>query len=229
MRENSFSQERIAGVYDAIFKRRDVRHFKQGALPDGLLQRMFEVAHAAPSVGFMQPWRFIHIVDNQVKNSLHQLVERERIKTAEALDDRQSEFLELKVQGILDCAEVLVVTLMDDREHHVFGRRTLPEMDLASAACAIQNMWLAARAEGIGMGWVSLFEPVDVRQLLNMPETTQPIAILCLGEVEQFEPRPLLEQAGWAERGKLEHYVMTDQWQSDKASLAQQQWQNNKQ
>lgn len=228
MRKDSFSNERMAGVYDAIFKRRDVRNFKQGELPEGLLQRLIEVAHAAPSVGFMQPWRFIHVVDDQVKRSLHQLVENERIKTAEELGKRQSEFLELKVQGILDCAEVLVVTLMDQRERHVFGRRTLPEMDLASASCAIQNMWLAARAEGVGMGWVSFFEPNDLRQLLHMPEGTQPIAILCIGEVEAFSERPLLEQMGWAERGQIQHYLMTDKWDSDKASQSQEQWQNNK-
>src|SRR5690606_21781374 len=118
-------------------------------------------AHQAPSVGLMQPWRFIRITRSELRTAIAELVEQERLLTAEALAERGSEFMQLKIEGIQDCAELLVVALMEGREAHVFGRRTLPEMDLASAACAIQNLWLAARGEGLGMGWVSLFDPQD--------------------------------------------------------------------
>lgn len=120
--------------------------------------------------------------------------------------------MRLKVQGLLDAAEVLVVALADGRERHVFGRRTMPYMDLASAACAIQNLWLAARAEGLGMGWVSLFEPSDVRQLLGMPEGAEPIALLCLGPVHGYYSSPMLEQQQWARRQALAELVHDDCW-----------------
>jgi 5,6-dimethylbenzimidazole synthase len=121
--------------------------------------------------------------------------------------------MRLKVEGIKDCAELIVVALMDQREKHIFGRRTLPQMDLASASCAIQNLWLAARAEGLGMGWVSLFDPEQLMHLLNMPSGSLPIAILCLGPVDEFYPRPMLETEQWATRKDLEQLIMHDGWQ----------------
>src|SRR5690606_24339590 len=111
--------------------------------------------------------------------------------------ERSDEFMQLKVEGILECAELLVAALPEGRDAHVFGRRTLPEMDLASLSCAIQNMWLAARAEGLGMGWVSLFDPLALAQLLNMPAGARPVAVLCLGPVDAFYARPMLEELGW--------------------------------
>ena len=181
-----------AAVYRAIAERRDMRHFCGGEVSPEQLARLLGAAHQAPSVGLMQPWRFLRISDPALRQRLHELVEEERCATAEALGERSDEFMKLKVQGILDCAEVLVAALMDGRETHIFGRRTLPEMDLASLSCAIQNLWLAARCEGLGMGWVSLFDPEAVRTLLEMPEGSQPAAILCLGPVEAFYPRPML-------------------------------------
>jgi 5,6-dimethylbenzimidazole synthase len=139
-------------------------------------------------------------------------VEQERQRTAEALDERGREFLQLKVEGLRECGEVLVAALADGREAHVFGRRTLPEMDLASVACAIQNMWLAARAEGLGMGWVSIFDPEQVRLSLRMPLGSQPVAVLCLGHVAEFYPRPMLETAGWASRAALGDLVFENSW-----------------
>ncbi|KAI3483880.1 hypothetical protein L1887_53115 [Cichorium endivia] len=146
-----------------------MRHFTGGTVAPHLLHRLLQAAHQAPSVGLMQPWRFIRISDRQLRGQIQQLVEEERIRTAEALGERSDEFMKLKVEGIHDCAEVLVAALMDDRERHIFGRRTLPEMDMASLACAIQNLWLAARVEGLGMGWVSLFEPRALADLLGLP------------------------------------------------------------
>ena len=212
---NRFSNEEIAAVYKAIAERRDIRHFLPDPIAPALLTRLFSAAHSAPSVGFMQPWRFIRISDPNLRTSIHRLVEEERINTAQALDEREDEFMRLKVEGVRECGELLVVALMDRREKHLFGRRTLPEMDLASVACAIQNMWLAARAEGIGMGWVSLFDPAQLRLLLGMPAGAKPIAILCLGHVEAFYPKPMLELEGWAARRKLQDLVYENTWRDN--------------
>ena len=215
-----FSEDDKQAVYNAIYQRRDMRHFLSTPVDPDTLQKLLAAAHAAPSVGMMQPWRFIRISDTSVRQSLHQLVEQERIKTAQALQQREDKFMQLKVEGIRDCGEVLVVGLMDKRDNFVFGRRTLPEMDLASVSCAIQNIWLAARAEGLGMGWVSMFDPDAVRALLEMPDDTKPIAILCLGHVEKFYDEPMLAQEGWITSGQLADVVMENHWQADKAQNA---------
>ena len=209
---NQFSNEEIAAVYKAIAERRDIRHFLPDPIAPELLERLLKAAHFAPSVGFMQPWRFIRISDSNLRANIYHVVEAERIKTAQALDEREDEFMRLKVEGVRECGELLVVALMDRREKYIFGRRTLPEMDLASVACAIQNMWLAARAEGIGMGWVSLFDPAQLRLLLGMPADAKPIAILCLGHVQAFYPKPMLELEGWAVRQKLQDLVYENTW-----------------
>ena len=209
---NRFSNDDIAAVYRVIAERRDVRHFLSDPIDPDLMVRVLQAAHLAPSVGFMQPWRFIRIVDPARRQAVYELVEQERIATAHALAQREDEFMRLKVEGIRECGEVLVVALMDRCEEHVFGRRTLPEMDLASVSCAIQNMWLAARAEGIGMGWVSMFEPEQLKQLLQMPAGAKPIAILCLGHVAAFYAKPMLEQQGWAARQSLSDLLFVDRW-----------------
>ena len=209
---NEFSIDDIEAVYKVIAERRDMRHFLPDPIAPELLDRLLYAAHFAPSVGFMQPWRFIRVSDRGLRTSIHRLVEEERINTAHALHEREDEFMRLKVEGVLECGELLVAALMDKREEHVFGRRTLPEMDLASVACAIQNMWLAARAEGIGMGWVSLFDPVKLGLLLGMPKGAKPVAILCLGHVEAFYPKPMLELEGWGIRQKLQDMVFENVW-----------------
>ncbi len=210
--DHAFSLPERQAVYRAIHERRDMRHFSGGTVPDALLQRLLSAAHHAPSVGFMQPWRFIRIRSQTVRESVHALVEQERRLTAQALGEREDEFMTLKVQGVLDAAEVLVVALPPGREAHVFGRRTLPEMDLASAACAIQNLWLAARAEGLGMGWVSIFCPLKLGRLLDMPEGSKPIAVLCLGAVHAFYDQPMLQAENWARRAALADLVFEDCW-----------------
>lgn len=206
---SDFNELEINAIYRVMSERRDIRHFLPDPLDDSLLERLLGAAHLAPSVGLMQPWRFLRIRNQQLRRSIHTLVEGERRATARALGEREAEFMRLKVEGILECGELLVVALMAGREAHVFGRRTLPEMDLASTACAIQNLWLAARAEGIGMGWVSMFEPDALRELLSLPEGSRPIAVLCLGRVPAFYPRPMLEEQGWARRCDLRS-VVTD-------------------
>ena len=212
MSDHAFSAEERAAVYRAIAERRDMRHFAGGEMAPTLLARLLQAAHQAPSVGLMQPWRFIRITRAELREDIHGLVEAERVRTAEALGERSDEFMRLKVEGIRDCAELLVAALMDDRETHVFGRRTLPQMDLASLSCAIQNLWLAARAEGLGLGWVSLFDPIVLAQLLGMPEGSQPVAVLCLGPVSEFYERPMLVQEGWARERELSELVFADQW-----------------
>lgn len=207
-----FSDAEISAVYKAIALRRDIRHFQHGHVPEEQLARLLAAAHQAPSVGFMQPWRFIRITDANLRRAIHAQIEKERIRTARALGERENDFMRLKVEGVLDCAEVLVAALMDGRERHVFGRRTLPEMDLASVACAIQNLWLAARAEGLGMGWVSLFDPDTLAELLGMPSGARPVAVLCLGPVERFYEKPMLEQEGWAQRQPLSELVSENGW-----------------
>ncbi|MFU8789930.1 MAG: 5,6-dimethylbenzimidazole synthase [Methylobacter sp.] len=212
MPEPPYSDAERAAIYRAIYQRRDMRHFLPDPIDPALLRRLLDAAHHAPSVGFMQPWRFIRISCLELRRSIHALVEQERIRTAEALNEREDEFMKLKVEGILDCAEVLVAALCEQRGQHIFGRRTLPEMDLASLSCAIQNMWLAARAEGIGLGWVSMFEPAALKTSLNMPEDSQPFAVLCLGHVEQFYDQPMLEQEQWAARKDLHDLLFENTW-----------------
>ncbi|HEY5761180.1 MAG TPA: 5,6-dimethylbenzimidazole synthase [Steroidobacter sp.] len=207
-----FSDAERTAVYRAIAERRDMRHFKSDPIDSATLERLLNAAHCAPSVGLMQPWRFLRITDRSLREQIHRLVEEERHRTAEALGTRQDEFMRLKVQGVLECGELLVAALCEGREQHIFGRRTLPEMDLASVSCAIQNLWLAARAEGLGMGWVSLFDPLALAQLLHMPEGSLPIAVLCLGHVDAFYPSPMLELTGWAKVRPLSELMFVDRW-----------------
>lgn len=207
-----FDESERAAVYRAIHERRDMRHFVPGAVDKRVLERLLDAAHHAPSVGFMQPWRVVRITDDALRAALRDVVERERQATADAMNERRDAFMKLKVEGMRECGELLVMALMDGREAHVFGRRTMPEMDLASVACAIQNMWLAARAEGLGMGWVSMFDVDAVGELLRMPEGAKPVAILCLGHVEEFYQQPMLQAEGWAQRVPLGECLYENLW-----------------
>lgn len=209
---SDFSTAERDAFYRILRARRDMRHFLPDPVDPDVLTRLLAAAHLAPSVGLMQPWRFLRITDSALRQKIHALVEQERGQTAAALGERGDEFMRLKVEGILECGELLVAALMDRREEHVFGRRTLPEMDLASVACAIQNLWLAARAEGLGMGWVSLFDPDALAQLLGIPAGGKPVAILCLGHVHAFYPRPMLEQEGWKEGRPLHEVLFENAW-----------------
>ncbi len=212
MNSHRYPDADIAAIDRAIRERRDMRHFLPDPLPDGMIERLVEAAHLAPSVGFMQPWRFLRVTDRALRGRIHELVEAERLATAAALPSRNEEFLRVKIEGILECAELLVVVLMPGREWHIVGRRTLPEMDLASVGCAIQNMWLAARAEGVGLGWVSFFEPQALAQELRLPAGAQAVAILCIGHVAAFYPRPMFEDAGWGRRLALSDILFENHW-----------------
>lgn len=212
MNKHAFSNDERHAIYRVIKERRDMRHFNADPVDTAILKRLLMAAHQAPSVGLMQPWRMIRITDIAVRQAIKAQVNDEKNSTARALGERQQEFMQLKVDGIDICAELLVMTLMDQREQHVFGRRTMPEMDLASVACAIQNMWLAARAEGLGMGWVSLFNPNDLAKLLKMPEGAKPVAILCLGHVDEFYSAPMLEQENWRQGCEIDEVMYENTW-----------------
>ena len=221
---HAYTKQEQAAIYKVIAERRDMRHFLPTPIDSETLTKILQAAHHAPSVGLMQPWRFIRISDLNLRKQIHQLVDEERANTAQAIGEletttpgfntKSAEFLRLKVEGILDCGELLIATLCDKREQHIFGRRTLPEMDIASVSCAIQNMWLAARAEGLGMGWVSIFDPIKLALLLNIPHDAKPIAVLCLGHVNNFYKEPMLVEQGWATEKTLDEMLMQNTWQA---------------
>lgn len=199
--------------YRVVAARRDMRHFRRDSQVDEhVLQRVLQAAHRAPSVGLMQPWRFIRVLDAELRRSIAELVESERRATALALDERSEEFLRLKVEGVRDCAELLVVALAPD-DGTIFGRRTLPrEMALCSVGCAVENLWLAARAENLGLGWVSMFDPGGLATLLDLPEGALPVGVLCIGPADRFYPVPMLEAEKWRQGQPLNEMIYTDKW-----------------
>lgn len=212
----NFSTADRETLHRIMLARRDMRHFlPYSKIEDEVLIRIMEAAHSAPSVGLMQPWRFIHIKNDTLRKNIALLVEEEIQNTANAMDERKAEFLKLKLEGISDCAELIAVVQAPD-DGTILGRRTLPtEMALCSTACAIQNLWLAARAENLGMGWVSLFEPQALATLLQCPTGALPIALLCLGPVKEFYAAPMLVETGWREAKTLDSLLFNDHWPTD--------------
>jgi len=204
--QHAFSDAERDTIYQLIALRRDTRHFQPGATVDeAAMQRMLRAAHQAPSVGLMEPWLFIRLRDPALREQVLPLVAAERDATAQALGERAAEFLRLKVEGLRECAEVLAVVLAPD-DGTVFGRRSMPrEMAICSAACAVQNLWLAARAENLGLGWVSMFDPAALGALLRLPPGAMPLGLLCLGPVAQFYASPMLEQQGWRKAHLTDH------------------------
>ncbi|MFG1931652.1 5,6-dimethylbenzimidazole synthase [Mycobacterium sp. NPDC048908] len=207
MTEHAFSAAERNAVYRAITERRDMRRFLPNeTVPDDVLTRLLQAAHAAPSVGLMQPWRFIRITDAGLTR-IHAIIDDQRLCTAVALGPRGDEFLTLKVEGILECAELLVVALGPCfRQAHAApdGPRVGVVRD--------QNLWLAARAEGLGMGWVSIFDRGLLGALLAMPPDAQPVAILCLGPVPDFPTRPQLGIDHWTFGRPLGDFVAENGW-----------------
>lgn len=202
-RPHEFSRRDKQSVYDAIYGRRDVREgYLPDPVPDEVLARVLDAAHHAPSVGFMQPWNFILIDDPSVKDRVKEAFERANEKAAQRFGGARGErYRSLKLEGILEAPVNLVITC--DTQRHgpvVLGTTSQPHMDLYSTVCAVQNLWLSARAEGLGCGWVSILDPDDLRALLKIPDTVEVVAYLCLGYVEQFERKPDLERAGWLRR-----------------------------
>lgn len=213
--EHAFSQAERDAVYRAIFHRRDVRRqFIDRPLPEEVLHRLLSAAHRAPSVGFMQPWNFIVVRSGEVKQQVHSAFEAANARAEKMFDpSRRALYRSLKLEGIREAAINLCITC--DRSRHgpvVLGRTSNESMDLYSTVCAVQNLWLAARAEGVGVGWVSILDEPDLRQILEIPEGIVPVAYLCVGYVEHFPDGPELEKAGWLDRLSLADLVFEDRW-----------------
>jgi nicotinate-nucleotide--dimethylbenzimidazole phosphoribosyltransferase len=197
----------------AIGGRRDIRRFRPDPLPESVLRRLLEAAHLAPSVGYSQPWRFILVRAEETKLAVRALAERERIRQADRFGERARHFLEQKVEGIREAPVGICVCCDRGRDaQEVLGRATIPDTDLYSTACAIQNLWLTARAEGVGVGWVSFYRPDDLRAVLGIPDRVEPVAWLCVGYPDERPRRPGLESAGWAARRPLDEVVYDERW-----------------
>ncbi|MTD45738.1 5,6-dimethylbenzimidazole synthase [Conexibacter sp. W3-3-2] len=208
-----FADDARAAVHAVIEQRRDIRRFRPDAIPDDVLERVLTAGHRAPSVGLMQPTRFVVVRDRGTRSAMRTIAQRERLRQAERFDERAGHFLDQKIEGVVE-APIGLVVCCDRGEDgaEVFGRGTIPETDVYSTACAIQNVWLAARAEGLGVGWVSFYRPDDLRELLGIPARVEPMAWLCLGWPDERPVRPGLEAAGWAARLPLRDVVMEDRW-----------------
>lgn len=210
-----FSAAERAAVYHAIFSRRDVRgQFLPTAVPDDLLSRVLMAAHHAPSVGFMQPWNFLLVRSNEVKQRVHDVFAEANGEAARMFPDEKREiYSKLKLQGILEAPINLCITCDRSRSGPVvLGRTHMPTMDLYSSVCAVQNLWLAARAEGLGVGWVSIFHEKALQEALGIPQHIVPIAYLCIGYVSHFNDKPELEKAGWLPRLPINDLVYFEQW-----------------
>ena len=203
-----------AALYRAIESRRDVRAFRTDPIGHGTLHRILQAAHHAPSVGLMQPWNFIVIRDGTTKAKVKALsaVQNERA-AANYVGDRASLYRSLKLEGIEEAPINLCVTCDRTRSGpHVLGRNTVVDTDLYSTCCAIQNLWLAARVEGVGVGWVSILDYEDLRPILGIPATVAPVAYLCIGYPREFLDEPELQRRGWATRLPLEQIVYQERW-----------------
>jgi 5,6-dimethylbenzimidazole synthase len=210
-----FSEAERAAVYRAIYARRDVRdEFLADDVPQDLVMRILDAAHHAPSVGFMQPWNFIVIRDRSVRGAVHEAFLRGAAEEERLLAPaRRSHYRNLKLEGILKAPLNICVTC--DRARHGatgLGRTQQPNTDLLSTACAVQNLWLAARVEGVGIGWVSIMREDELRQILQIPEGIAVVAYLCVGYVDRAYRRPELEVKRWASRLPLGELVFEDQW-----------------
>jgi 5,6-dimethylbenzimidazole synthase len=212
---HAFTAEARAAIYQTIFSRRDVRgQFLPKAVPDEVLSHIITAAHYAPSVGFMQPWNFLVVRSQEAKQRVHAAFAEAHAEAAEMFDGEQrTTYKTLKLEGILESPIGICITC--DRERTgpvVVGRTHMKTMDLYSSVCAVQNLWLAARAEGLGVGWVSIFNQAALQEALGIPKGITPIAYLCVGYVSHFYAKPELEAAGWLPRLPIEDLVYFDQW-----------------
>jgi nicotinate-nucleotide--dimethylbenzimidazole phosphoribosyltransferase len=209
-----FSDAERTAVERVIAERRDIRRFRPDEVPQEVLERVLRAAHLAPSVGFMQPWRFIVVRDLDARIAIRGLARRERLRQAARFDERARHFLDQKVEGIVEAPlGICVCCDPGDPDVEVLGRSTIPQTDVYSTACAIENLWLAARSEGLGVGWVSFYRPVDLRAVLGIPSRVEPVAYLCVGWPDERPVRPGLQSAGWAERAPLDAVVMDERWE----------------
>ncbi len=207
-----FAPDQREGVWRAIAERRDIRRFRPDPLPKELLESLLSAAHQGPSVGLMQPWRFIVVRDERTKAAMQGLVARERLVQAEYLDERARQYLDLKIEGIREAPVSLCICCDREPGREVLGRHTIRDTDLYSTCLAIENLWLAARAEGVGVGWVSFYREEDLRELLEIPDHVVPVAWLCVGYPDERPSRPGLEASGWERRRALSAFVFEGRW-----------------
>ncbi|TVO60401.1 5,6-dimethylbenzimidazole synthase [Denitromonas ohlonensis] len=212
---HQFSDADRAVIYRNILTRRDVRgQFLPDPVPDDMLARILTAAHFAPSVGFMQPWSFVLVRDAAIKRQVHDAFTTANAEAADMFEGEQREtYKTLRLEGIVEAPINLCITCDRDRAGPVvIGRTHIKAMDIYSSVCAVQNLWLAARAEGLGVGWVSIFKQSAIREILQLPERIMPVAYLCIGKVSHFFDKPELEAAGWRQRLPLEELLHFDTW-----------------
>ena len=212
---DKFTNEEKNGLYKAIHSRRDVRsHFISRPIEDEILSRILNAAHHAPSVGFSQPWNFILIKDPKTKKKVKESFEEERERSSQLIEEpKKSKYLSFKLEGILESSVNLCVTYDPSKfGPFVIGRSSIPEAGLYSVCCAIQNLWLAARTENIGVGWVSILSNEKLKEILDLPDHIIPVAYLCLGYVDEFSSKPDLEKKGWLPRLELKDVVYFEKW-----------------
>ena len=208
-----FPAEQRHGLYRAIYERRDIRVFQDKQVPADTLARIIRAAHHGPSVGFMQPWDFILVSSLDTRAQVKDLFERERLAASQFFDpSRREKYLSLKLEGIMEAPINLCVTCDPTRGEEVLGRNSMPETDVYSTCCAVQNLWLAARAEGVGVGWVSILKLPQLRRILGIPPHVLPVAYLCLGYPSEFPEKPLLQSTGWRDRLPLDDLVHYEGW-----------------
>ena len=212
---DEFTDNEKAGFYKAIYSRRDVRsHFTQEPINEETLTKILHAAHHAPSVGFSQPWNFILIKNDETKKKIKESFEKEKDRSSQLVEEpKRSKYLSFKLEGILESPVNLCVTYDPSKfGPFVIGRSSIPEAGLYSVCCAIQNLWLSARTEGIGLGWVSILSNDTLKEALDIPEHVIPVAYLCLGHVDDFAKKPDLQTAGWLPRLELKDVVFFEKW-----------------
>jgi len=217
-----FSEQERESFYKAIYSRRDVRsNFTSEQIDDQVLMRILKAGHHAPSVGFSQPWNFILVKNIETRKKNKESFENEKARSSKLIEEpRRSKYLSYKLEGILESSINICVTY-DPKKFgpFVIGRTSIPETGTFSVCCAVQNMWLAARTEGIGVGWVSILSNETLREALNIPDHVVPVAYLCLGHVNKFETKPDLETSGWLPRLKLDDVIYHEKWMQDKPAI----------
>jgi 5,6-dimethylbenzimidazole synthase len=213
--DRPFTDAERAAIYRVMRGRRDIRQFRPDPLPDDVVRRILTMAHLAPSVGYMQPWNFILITSREVRSQVKALFTEQNRREEAKIEDtaRRTLYSGLKLEGILESPLNLAVTCDHRRDApFVLGRGPMPETDLFSTCLAVQNLWLAARAEGVGVGWVSILDKPATARLLALPDGVDLIAYLCVGYPVEFRPRPMLEEVGWKQRLPLADLVFLDRW-----------------
>ncbi|SEF93971.1 5,6-dimethylbenzimidazole synthase [Paenibacillus sp. UNC499MF] len=209
-----FSKEEKEALYKIMYTRRDVRTFRSDPISDETVIRLLEAAHHAPSVGFMQPWNFILVTSDEIKERLAWAADKERRALAIHYEgERQDQFLNLKIEGLKQAPLTVCITCDPTRGgSHVLGRNSIPETDMMSVACAIQNLWLAACAEGLAAGWVSFYKKNDIRDILAIPPHIDPLALISIGYTDHYPAQPILETANWEKRRALDGLIYRETW-----------------